>query len=76
MNILLVASIFRLRKRFGTPDSYRLPGYPYVPLLFMVVMAFFLLSALYYNPLDSVIGILLTLAGIPVYLGLRGRGRS
>jgi APA family basic amino acid/polyamine antiporter len=76
MNILLVASIFRLRKRIGSPDSYRLPGYPYVPLLFMAVMAFFLLSALYYNPLDSVIGILLTLAGIPVYLGLRGRGGS
>jgi hypothetical protein len=42
----------------------------------MAVMAFFLLSALYYNPLDSVIGVLLTLAGIPVYLGLRGRGGS
>lgn len=74
MNILLVASIFRLRGRFATEDSFRLPGYPFVPLLFIIVMAFFLLAALYYNPMDSVIGVLLTLAGIPVYLGLRGRG--
>ena len=73
MNILLVASIFRLRARFATEESFRLPGYPVVPMLFIVVMAFFLLAALYYNPMDSVIGILLTLAGIPVYLGLRGR---
>jgi APA family basic amino acid/polyamine antiporter len=73
MNILLVASIFRLRGRFGTRDSFRLPGYPFVPLLFIVVMAFFLLTALYYNPLDSIIGVLLTVTGIPVYLALRGR---
>lgn len=74
MNILLVASIFRLRPRFSTAESFRLPGYPVIPLLFIIVMAFFLLAALYYNPVDSIIGVLLTLAGIPVYFALRNRG--
>jgi APA family basic amino acid/polyamine antiporter len=73
MNILMVASIFRLRSRYATADSYRLPGYPFVPAIFILVMALFLLAAFYYNPLDSLIGVVLTLAGIPVYLGLRRR---
>jgi APA family basic amino acid/polyamine antiporter len=73
MNMLMVASIFRLRSRYAKPDSFRLPGYPLVPGIFIVVMALFLMAAFFYNPLDSLIGVLLTLAGIPVYLGLRGR---
>jgi APA family basic amino acid/polyamine antiporter len=76
MNILMVASIFRLRKRYATPGSFRLPGYPLTPLIFIFVMTLFLLAALIYNPLDSFIGILLTLAGVPVYFALRGRPDS
>lgn len=76
MNILMVASIFRLRSRYSTPASFRLPGYPVTPMIFILVMALFLLAALVYNPFDSLIGILLTLAGIPVYLGLRGRANG
>jgi APA family basic amino acid/polyamine antiporter len=67
MNILMVASIFRLRPRLATADSWRLPGYPVIPAIFIVVMFLFLLAALLFNPLDSIIGIGLTLAGIPVY---------
>ncbi len=74
MNILMVSSIFRLRKRLSTPDSYRLPGYPVVPGLFILVMSLFLIAALVYNPLDSMIGIGLTLAGAPVYRMLKKRG--
>lgn len=73
MNILMVASIFRLRARYATADSFRLPGYPVVPCIFIGVMALFLIAAFYYNPFDSLIGIVLTVAGIPVYLALRGR---
>lgn len=67
MNILMVSSIFRLRKRLSTPESFRLPGYPIVPAIFIFVMSLFLITALIFNPLDSVIGIALTLAGAPVY---------
>lgn len=74
MNILMVSSIFVLRPKLSRPDSYRLPGYPAVPALFILVMTFFLLAALIYNPLDSLIGIALTLAGAPVYRVLAARG--
>ena len=73
MNILMVSSIFRLRPRLSGPTSFRLPGYPLVPGLFILVMALFLIAALYYNPLDSLIGVALTLAGAPVYRVLSRR---
>jgi hypothetical protein len=39
-------------------------------------MSLFLLSALWYNPIDSLVGVALTLAGAPVYRVLtRGERR-
>jgi APA family basic amino acid/polyamine antiporter len=77
MNILMVSSIFILRPRLSKPDSYRLPAYPLVPAIFIVVMTLFMIAALVYNPLDSLIGVALTLAGAPVYRMLtRGRGSA
>lgn len=74
MNILMVSTIFRLRPRLSTPESFRLPGYPLVPAVFILVMTFFLIAALIFNPLDSIIGIGLTLSGALVYRVLVGRG--
>jgi len=76
MNILMVASIYRLRPRLSAPGSFRLPGYPFLPAVFILVMGLFLLTALIYNPLDSAIGIALTLAGAPVYRVLAGRSKD
>jgi APA family basic amino acid/polyamine antiporter len=67
LNVLMVSAIFRLRPKLSQPDSYRLPGYPVIPAIFIFVMSLFLIAALVYNPLDSLIGIALTLAGAPVY---------
>lgn len=73
MNILMISTIFRLRPKLSKPDSFRLPGYPVVPAIFIFVMSLFLFAALYYNPIDSLIGIGLTLAGAPVYRVLANR---
>lgn len=71
-NIVLVASVFRLRKRIeNDPRHYRTPGYPVVPLVFIVVMSLLLVSAIVYNPLDTFIGIGLMVAGAPVYWWIR-----
>ncbi|HJZ11822.1 MAG TPA: amino acid permease, partial [Acidobacteriota bacterium] len=68
VNILMVASVFRLRKRTAANrDSYLTPAYPFVPLVFVVVMALFLVSAIYYNPKDTLIGIVLASISFPVY---------
>ena len=46
---------------------FRTPGYPVTPLVYMVVMAAFLLSAVVYRPVDTLIGVALAATGAPVY---------
>jgi APA family basic amino acid/polyamine antiporter len=70
INMLMIATIFKLRPRLATADTYRSPFYPLLPVIYIFVMSLFMLVSLIYNPLESLIGILLTLVGIPVYLGL------
>ena len=68
INILMVASIYTFRRRMNAPsDRYRTPGYPVVPFLFIFVMSLFLISAIYYNPKDTLIGIALASTAIPVF---------
>jgi len=74
VNILIVASVYRLRRRFPpTKAHYLTPGYPLVPAVYILVLLLFLLGAVVYNPLDTLIGVAMTSTGIPVY---RRMGRS
>jgi APA family basic amino acid/polyamine antiporter len=63
----MVASVLRLRPRLTTPTSYRAPWFPLLPWVFIVVMSAFVLAALVYNPVESIIGCGLALLGIPVF---------
>jgi APA family basic amino acid/polyamine antiporter len=67
-----------LRKRMkDTPRSYKVWGYPVVPLVFVGFTAFFLCSTLYNDiyhyrngtapVINALLGILITCTGIPVY---------
>jgi len=73
MNILMVASVFRLRPRLSGPGAWRMPFFPLMPIVFIVVMLLFLVAAILFNPLDSLAGVALTLAGVPVYRALAKR---
>ena len=74
MNILMVAAIFRLRPKHAEA-GYRTPGYPWTPLVFIVVMAGLLVSAIVARPGDTLIGVALAATGAPVFLWLdRSRG--
>ena len=75
ISMLMISTVFVLRPRLATPDSFRTPGYPWVPIIYIAVVGVLLLSALVYNPLDSLIGIALTLAAIPFYRSIN-RGRT
>jgi APA family basic amino acid/polyamine antiporter len=70
-NILIVASIFPIRRRHPRGDRYLTPGYPYAPLVFVVVMSLLLVNAVVFNPRDTIIGIAMTAVGIPVYLWIQ-----
>ena len=68
VNIMMVASIYRLRKRSqASSDTYLTPGYPFVPAIFIFVMGLFLVSAIFFNPKNTLIGIALACTALPVY---------
>jgi len=77
VNILMVASVFRLRRRAPPTDGrFFTPGYPVVPVVYILVLLLFLVSAVVYNPLDTLIGVAMTSTGIPVYLWINRSPRA
>jgi APA family basic amino acid/polyamine antiporter len=61
--------IFLLRKQFPhNTRSYRVPGYPIVPLLFILVATWFVVNTLVEQTTDSLVGLVLLLLGVPFYL--------
>jgi APA family basic amino acid/polyamine antiporter len=72
--IIAAGAVIRLRgTRPDLPRPYRVPGYPVVPVLFMLASGGVLLSTLLENPAESLAGAALTTLGIPVYHWWRGR---
>ncbi len=62
------AAVFVLRwKRPDAERPYRTWGYPYVPLLFLVLTIFLLATTIVAMPIEAVAGIGLILLGLPVY---------
>ncbi|MBM3737175.1 MAG: amino acid permease [Acidobacteria bacterium] len=71
---LATASVIVLRKKRPDLDRpYRTLGYPVVPVLFVLVAAALLASTLADNPVRSVAGLGLILAGLPVYYYWKSR---
>ena len=74
VNILMVASIFKLRRRMPAGEgSYRTPGYPVVPLVYIFVLSLFLASALVFEPRDTLVGVGLTATAVPAYWWIHRR---
>ena len=81
---LTVAAIFVFRRRIPLavrePGSFRTPGYPLLPTLFVAAAAVVVVSAVRTNPLRSAISIALLAVGPLVYMIFArrraGRGRT
>ena len=72
--ILTIAGVFRLRKT--KPDverPYRAFGYPVIPMLYIFGASLILVMLFAYRPQTTWPGLLIILAGLPVYLLLRRR---
>ena len=74
---LTAAAVFVFRRRIPLgrrPDgSFRTPGYPWLPALFVVAALVIVVSVLVSNPLRSGVGALLLATGLPAWLWWRRR---
>jgi APA family basic amino acid/polyamine antiporter len=65
---LTVAGVILLRRRAIAPlASFRTPGYPWVPMIFVIAASGITLSTILADPLHAAYGIGLVLIGIPLY---------
>lgn len=72
--VLTIAAVFRLRVR--RPDlerPYKALGYPWVPALYIVLTTSLMIALLVYKPAYTWPGLLIVLAGVPVYYLWRRR---
>jgi APA family basic amino acid/polyamine antiporter len=68
-NVLSVASIFRLRAKCpDVPRPFRVPGYPWVPILFIVGALWVTGNEVARNPWRSGIGVGVLFLAAPVYV--------
>jgi APA family basic amino acid/polyamine antiporter len=66
---LVTSSIFVLRRNFPDADRpYRTFGYPVVPLVFICVAVWLIINTLITKRVESVAGLILIAAGIPLYI--------
>jgi APA family basic amino acid/polyamine antiporter len=68
-----VCALFMLRRRGGAPVGYKVPGYPWVPALFVASCVAITIASVRYAPGPSLVGLALILLGLPLRLVLRQR---
>jgi len=66
---LTAASLFvyRRRERAASGGGFRVPGYPWVPVLFVLAAGYVVVSAIASNPRNAGVGMVLIGLGVPVY---------
>jgi basic amino acid/polyamine antiporter, APA family len=76
--ILTIVSLFVLRRRQpNLPRPYKVVGYPWMPILYLLMAVFFEVQLLRYKPQYTWPGLIVVLLGIPVYwLWRRSRARD
>ena len=73
--VLMVGAVIVMR--FKAPHlerPYRTFGYPFVPIIYIVIAVLFVLDLAYLAPRTAGIGYLIVLTGIPIYFLWRKRG--
>lgn len=73
---LVTSSVFVLRRKMpDAPRPYRTLGYPVVPAVFVLVSAWLVVNTLVEKRIESVTGLVLILAGLPLFFWFRSRSR-
>jgi APA family basic amino acid/polyamine antiporter len=64
---LMAIGLIVLRRRADRPPPYRIPGYPWVPMVFALSAFAIVVNQVASEPADSLIGLGLVVVGLPVY---------
>jgi APA family basic amino acid/polyamine antiporter len=72
--VLTIAGVIRLRMtRPNAPRPYRAPGYPIVPLIYILGGIAVLLCLFFLRPVSSWPGLVIVICGLPIYWVTRAR---
>lgn len=72
--ILTIVGVFILRRRLPhVPRPYRVVGYPFLPVLYIVLATGFCVSLLFYKTGYTLPGLGIVLLGIPIYYFVKAR---
>ncbi len=72
--ILTIAGIFKLRSTHpDMPRPYKAFGYPFIPMIYILLAAVICVVLLVYKPTYTWPGLIIVLAGIPIYYFLQKR---
>ena len=63
-------SLFYFRRKLPVP-AYRTPAFPWVPVIFIACALLLIVNTLWTMPIESLAGLGLIAAGIPVYVLFR-----
>jgi APA family basic amino acid/polyamine antiporter len=75
--ILTIGGIFILRKKAPNhPRPYKAFGYPFIPLLYIFLATFICIVLLMYKPNYTFPGLIIVLAGIPIYFMIEKRSKA
>jgi APA family basic amino acid/polyamine antiporter len=72
----VIALIVLRRREPALPRPFRVPLYPFTPLLFIAIFGWYLFNSLNNSFRDTMVGIVLTLAGLPFYFYWSRRGAT
>ncbi len=65
---VMALGLFRLRRRPNLVRGYKIWGYPVIPVLFIISSLAIVVNQIISDPRESVFGLSLVLAGLPVYI--------
>ncbi len=66
---LTTSGVFVLRKKWPDVERpYKTWGYPWIPILFILVSILFVINTLITDPRDSLFGLIIVALGVPVYV--------
>ena len=75
--VLTIFGIFILRKRQPNVERpYKAFGYPVLPAIYILMGITFCILLIIYKPQFTWPGLLITLAGIPIYYLVLGKGKG